>query len=65
MIGAIIFILSMLVLGFCVISPKTAHIAQTKAMGVLGRLKLPERANSVMAQLADTSTDSFVESYDE
>lgn len=62
MIGAIVFILSMLVLGFCVISPADAHKVQSTVMGVLGRLQARKGVNNVMAQLADTPTQSSTES---
>ena len=60
MIGAIVFILSLLVLGFCVISPETTQRAQTKAMNAFGRSGVPNVFNNLMAKLADNpSPQSF------
>lgn len=56
MIGAIVFILSLLVLGFCVISPSTTQKIQETAIGAWDKAGIGKGFNNWMMGLRDQSS---------
>lgn len=55
MIGAIVFILSLLVLGFCVVSPSTTQKIQETAIGAWEKAGIGRGFNNWMLGLRDQS----------
>jgi PBP1b-binding outer membrane lipoprotein LpoB len=53
MIGAIVFILSLLVLGFCVISPATAQSVQDTAANAWSRIGVGNLFGTITQKLMD------------
>jgi chloramphenicol 3-O-phosphotransferase len=63
MIGAIVFILSLLVLGFCVISPSTAQSVQDSAANAWSRIGVGNFFETITNKLKDSPGSSAVSSY--